>query len=358
MINNSKSTGISDPNSSKTNTSDGRGSSAWDIQNAPKNYAYLVLAQGGSSFFAFASVLLITRLLGSEGYGNVVGILAASQITQVLFNWTGTAVVKFGTEEFIETQKIARTFWLRLFILIPNLLLVIAASEFWFAPLSDWLKISNETLWLVVLHFTASAFWIHIIFSLQGAKMLRLQGVLQMVERFLIFGGLLGFLIIGTLTPLTAALCFAVAPLIMFFIGFFYLRKIVLSRFTIDWHFIRKILAFSLPLLPFLLTWYFSSSYFDAIFLTKFLSLADLGVYTVATQINGIVLQLPTLVNTLLLPFFVTLQKENEFQKTTRYFKHALPTFTLFWGLFCAILAFCSYYLLPLIFGIEFVETT
>jgi O-antigen/teichoic acid export membrane protein len=358
VINNSESTGISSLNSSKTTTSDDRSSSAWDIQNAPKNYISLVLTQGGGSLFAFASVWLIFKMLGSQGYGNVVGILAASQIAQVLFNWTGTAVVKFGTEEFIETQKIARTFWLRLFILIPNLLLVIATSKFWFAPLSEWLKISPGTLWLVILHFTASAFWIHIFYSLQGAKMPRLPGVLQMVERLLIFGGLLFFLIIGNLTPRMAALCYAISPLIVFFIGFFYLRNVVFTRFTLDWHFLRKIVIFSLPLLPFLLTWYFSSAYIDALFLTNFLSVEALGVYSIATQISGMVLQLPTLASFLLLPLFVSLQKENEIQKTIRYFKFALPTFILTWGFFCTILAFSCYYLLPLVFGRESIEST
>ena len=78
----------------------------------------LVLAQGGSAFFAFASVWLLTRSLGSEGYGGVVAVIAASQMVQVLLNWTTTAVVRFGVEEFVETGKIARTFWLRFFILV------------------------------------------------------------------------------------------------------------------------------------------------------------------------------------------------------------------------------------------------
>ena len=120
---------IDEQNSLKENSSKNERQSAnWDIQNAPKNYVSLVLTQTGSAFFAFASVWLITKTLGSEGYGGIVAIIAASQIAQVLVNWTSVAVVRFGVDEFIETEKIARTFWLRLFILLPNLLLVLLTA--------------------------------------------------------------------------------------------------------------------------------------------------------------------------------------------------------------------------------------
>jgi O-antigen/teichoic acid export membrane protein len=100
-----------------------RQSSDWDVKNAPKNYISLVFSQGGSVIFAFASVWLLTRVLGSDGYGSVVAIIAASQVAQVLVNWTSFSVVRFGVDEFVETQKIARTFWVRFAILAVNMVL-------------------------------------------------------------------------------------------------------------------------------------------------------------------------------------------------------------------------------------------
>lgn len=349
---------LENPAENPTNVSDAseRQSANWDVQNAPKNYLSLVLTQGASAFFAFASVWLITRALGSEGYGGIVAIIAASQVAQVLVNWTSVAVVRFGVDEFIETEKIARAFWLRLFILLPNLVLVLLASSLWFPPLADWLKLAPEMFWLVFLHFAANAFWVHFQFSFQAVKMPRLQGGLLTVERVLIFTSLLVLLLAGRLNGVSAMLCYAIVPLLMNFAGFYYLRKFIFSRFSIDKRFIKKILAYSLPLIPFNLVGYFSGSYVDAVFISKFLSVRDLGVYSVATQISGIALQLPTLANSLLIPLFITLQKEKRTQKLNAYFKDILPSIILGWSFFCGFLAFAGYFFIPLVFGAEFSE--
>jgi O-antigen/teichoic acid export membrane protein len=331
-----------------------RQSANWDIENAPKNYISLILAQGGSALFAFASVWLITKTIGAEGYGGVVAVIAASQVAQVLVNWTSVAVVRFGVDEFIETGKIARTFWLRFFILAPNLILVLLISNLWFPPLAAWLKLPVETFWLVFLHFASTVLWIHIQFGLQAVKMPRLQSGLVTIERVLIFTSLLILLAADKFNSFSAILCYGVIPLLMTFIGFLYLKSFIFARFSFDKQFVKKILAFSLPLIPFSLVGYFSGSYVDAVFISNFLSTQDLGIYSVATQINGIALQLPTLANSLLTPFFITLLKENRTQKLNGYFTDILPGMTLTWSFFCIFLAFAGYFFIPLIFGSEF----
>jgi O-antigen/teichoic acid export membrane protein len=51
-----------------------RQSSGWDIKNAFRNYSTLVAAQVVVAVFSFASVWLITRYLGTDGYGGVVAV--------------------------------------------------------------------------------------------------------------------------------------------------------------------------------------------------------------------------------------------------------------------------------------------
>lgn len=333
-----------------------RRTSGWDIRNAPRNYASLVAYQAGGALFSFGAVWIITRYLGSEGYGGIIAIIAASQVAQVLVNWTSVATVRFGVDEFIETEKIARTFWLRLSILTVNLILVLALSPLWFPILSGWLKLTPQSYWFVIGHFAVTVLWIHAQMSLQAAKLMRTQGLLQMVERFLILVGLSLLSFSAWLTPGWAMICYIAGPLVAILGALFVLRTYVISRFSIDWDFLRKFLAFSLPLLPFSLVGYFSGSYIDAVFLTRYLSTKDLGVYSVATQISGIVLQLPTLANTLLLPLFVSIRKEQGNQRLQNYFRNILPSLTLLWGVGCTALSFFSYFLIPRVFGQEFVN--
>jgi O-antigen/teichoic acid export membrane protein len=335
-----------------------RQNASWDVRNASKNYFSLVVTQAGSAVFAFASMWLINKMLGTERYGGVMALIAASQLAQVLVNWTGFAVVRYGVNEFIETEKIARTFWLRLFILLPNLLLVLLTSNFWYPPLADWLNLPSEMFWVVLLHFSTAALWIHFQFSFQAVKMLRLQGGLLTIERLLIFISLSVLAAGGGLNEFSAVVSYAVVPLVISLGSFWILRDFVFARFRADWIFWRTILAFSLPLIPFTITTYLSGSYADAIFIVEFLSTRDLGIYMVATQISGVALQLPTLINSLLLPLFVTLQKEAQTQKMTQYFKYMLPAFTLCWGLFSTLVSFTGYFILPLVFGKEYAEAT
>ena len=333
-----------------------RRSANWDIKNAPKNYFSLILTQIGSSFFAFASVWLLTKQIGSEGYGGIVAILAASQIALVLINWTSYAVIKFGTEEFVETERIARIFWTRVFILTLNLILVLLASNLWLPPLAQWLKLSDTSLWMVILHFSISAFWIHIQYSLQGIKMQRLQGGLLTIERFLIFAGLLFLTLTNRIDFYSAVVLYIVSPFLMILTGLGFLRNYIFSKFTVNKKFLREIIVYSIPLLPFSLIGYFSTSYVDAVFITGFLSVKDLGIYSVATQINGLSMQVPTLANSLLIPLFVTLQKENRMNTMNNFFEHTTPTITLLWGFLCSFAALAGWVFIPLIFGEGFVQ--
>ena len=334
-----------------------RQSADWDISNAPKNYISLVLTQGGSAFFSFASIWLITKYLGSEGYGSIVAVVAASQVAQVLIGWTSIAVVRFGVDEFIETGKIARVFWLRLIILLANTLLAFLTVKLWFPPLAEWLNLAPGVFWLVIAHFTITPLWIHLQYSFQALKMPRLQGALMTLERALIFTGLLVVFSMNNLNPFSALICYTTVPLLMTVGSFLYLRKYLFARFPVDAQFVKKIIAYSAPLLPFSLVGYFSGGYIDAVFVSKFLSTRDLGIYSVATQINGIALQLPTLANSLLIPLFITLHKEDGMQKTDKYFRHILPTMILLWSFFCISLTFAGYFFIPLILGAEFAES-
>ncbi len=339
---------------SKISDAEARRNSRWDLSNAPRNYIWLVVFQGGSALFSFATVWLVTRYLGSEGYGGIVAIIAASQVAQVFVNWTSFSVTRFGVEEFVDTERIARTFWVRLGILAANMAVILSLAKFWFPPLAGWLRLPPEAFWLVVLHFVVIAFWLHIQLSFQGAKLPRTNSLLQMVERIILLGLFLGLIGLGWFDGFSAMSGYIIVPAAMACIGIYKLRKFVFFRFTIDRKFVMKLVAYSVPLLPFSLLGYFAGSFVDAIFISKYLSTKELGQYSVASQISSIALQLPILANSLLLPFFVTLESESDSEKTQPYFKHAVPGLTLIWGIGCSLAGLAGNYAIPLIFGDEF----
>jgi O-antigen/teichoic acid export membrane protein len=213
-------------------------------------------------------------------------------------------------------------------------------------------------MWLITVHLVATAVWLHIQFGLQGAKMLRLQGAMLAVERGLTFLGVLLLVFSQRMTLENTLWCYILPPLLLSIAGAFILRRFVELRGFVDPAQCRKILTYSLPLIPFAIVGYLSTSQLDAFFITRYLSTRDLGIYAVAAQINGMVLQLPIMANTVLLSMFVSLKSGGQESLLQRFFKEAVPSITLLWSAACVVLAVTSVYLLPLVFGGEFEKTS
>ena len=334
-----------------------RREAVWDIREGPKNYLVLVGAQAASALFSFAAVWLATRLLGPTGYGGVVAIIAASQaIAQLTVNWSSFSLSRYGVEEFVETGRIAKSFWTRFWIFTPNIVLVIATSPLWLPALSSLLKLPASAYVFILVHFLANALWIHVQQGLQGAKLMRLQGSLLTIERALILSFMIAAALSGTPSFLTIISAYILAPLGAAATGLWYLRKLVFPIAGPDRRLLRRMLKFSLPIFPASLVGYMSTNYLDAFFITHYLSSRDLGVYSVAYQLSGTALQLPLLVGTLIMPLFVTLQVDGQDDRVLRFMEHGIPLLTLLWGVTCAFGAAVGGIALPLIFGEEFHE--
>lgn len=324
---------------------------SWDIRNIFKNYFFLAGTQIGSAVFSFTIVLVATRFFRTEGYGNIIAILAASQVVLVFVNWTGVALSRYGVEEFVKTGKISNAFVNRGIILLPNLLLLLLTSPLWLYPILSWLKLGREVIPFILLHFVMTSVWLHIQNSLQAAKLLRLQGLLVLLERVVILVVLSVIIIGGIHSWLYATLAYIFAAFSMAVIGYFKLRPYLSFTGKINKPWMRKILAFSLPLFPYTLTSFFSTNYLDAFFISKYLTKSDLGIYSVVYQVSGVLLQFPVLVGSLLMPLFVTLRTNRKEHMVVTYLQDTLPLMTFIWGVLTAFLAAACCFLLPLIFG-------
>lgn len=328
---------------------------AWDVRHGPRNYAALVGAQAASAVLSFAAVWLATRVLGPTGYGGVVAIIAASQaIGQLAVNWTSVSLSRYGVEEFVETGRVAKAFWTRFWIFLPNVLLVVGTSPLWLPPLASLLKLPPEAYLFVLGHFLANALWIHVQQALQGAKLMRRQGLLLTLERLLVFLVILAFALAGNDSFLAVALAYVLAPLGAAAAGLWSLGKLILPVSGFDRVLLRRMVAFSLPILPASLIGYMSTNYLDTFFIAHYLAGSDMGVYGVAYQLSGTALQFPLLAGALLMPLFVTLGVSGRDQRITDFVSSSLPSLTLLWGMTCAAMAFVGGFLLPIVFGANF----
>lgn len=286
-----------------------------------------------------------------------MAIIAASQaIGQLAVNWTSASLARYAVEEFVETGNIARPFWTRFWFFLPNTVLVLVTSPFWLPALSSLLKLSPQTYLFVLAHFLTNALWTHVQQGLQGAKLMRLQGSLLTVERVIVFLIILACAISNRGSFLTIALAYILAPLGASIAGFWALRRFIFPVSGLDRDLLRRMLKFSLPILPASLLGYMSTNYLDAFFITHYLSGAHLGVYAVVYLISGTSLQLPLLLGTILIPLFITLQIDGTDDRARRFMLNGLPLLTLLWGIACSCIAAVGTYIFPQIFGDQFRE--
>lgn len=316
-------------------------------------------AQAVSSALAFAAMWLATRLLGAVGYGGVVAILAASQfIGQMGVQWTATAVTRYGCEEFVKTGRVSSAFWTRLLILVPNLLTVLALSPLWLPPIAAWLRVPPASHALILTHFVITAFWIHVQQTLQAVKLPRVQGWLLSLERGQIVLVLLGLMFAGKVSPLTVIGAYIIAPSLTSLAGLCWLRGLVRCEVHLDRSLVGQMVRFSLPLIPYSVVGYLFTNYLDAFFIMSYLSKAHLGVYSVAYQLTGTLMQLPVLAGSLLLPLFVTLRVNGRDRAVPSFFRQVLPLLILAWSTACVLIAALGGYLMPFIFGDSFREAS
>jgi O-antigen/teichoic acid export membrane protein len=328
----------------------------WDLRSGPKNYLILVGSQVISFLSSFAAIWLVTRTIGTEGYGGVAAIFAAAQVGTVGLQWSAYALNRFGCEEFVRTGKITNAFWTRKLIFAANLLLFLTASPWWLPRLSEWLKIPPQAHSLIIVYLILTALWMHIQQALMAAKLVRHQGILLAVERLVIVLILSALILAGKASLYTIFIAYNAGALIVALSGLWWLRKLVGKPQAFDNQLFRQMLKYSFPLIPYSLTAYFSTNYLDAFFITRYLSVADLGVYNLAYLLSGAAMQFLTVAGGLLLPLFVTLQVHAQGRKTLYYLQNILPFLTLLWSMICTVVAVVGTYLIPMVFGSGYEE--
>lgn len=334
-----------------------RRSAAWDIIAGPRNYLTLVLTQVFGSLAALVTVWLLSHLLGTTGYGQIAAIIAAAYLIGTgALNWSAMSLSRIGCEEFVQTGRITKTFWARTFILILSWLLILASMPFWLQPISIWLHLTHEAQVLLFVYLAAVSLWGHVQYALQGAKLQSLMGQLMAAERALILTGALILAINGG-SLRGAILAYVVGAATAALIGIWRLRHLIGRPVIPDLPVLKKIFLFSLPLIPHSLVGYFSTNYLDAWFILRHLTASDLGIYSIAYQLAGTVMQLPVLVGTLLLPMFTTLEVTRDDERSQEYLRDILPILSLSWALAGTIMAGALVFLLPLIFGAQFTAT-
>jgi O-antigen/teichoic acid export membrane protein len=336
----------------KLNKTNERRSASWDLSNAFGNYAIMLASQGGLAITAFLTTFVLIGNLGIEDYGQISAFISAAQLVQIFLWWTANAMARFGVQEFVESGKISESFWTRTIILAANLFLVIALSPVWLSWISTSFKLPPESVLTFVVYIFISSISMHFIFALQATKMMKEQSILQTLEKVLNLIVVFALLMFGNISWQKTLWIFTLSPVLTVAVCLFLLRNSVVwnpFRATVNSDKIKEFLVFSVPIPMYSLFSPLTLNYVGTLFIVNYHSKSDLGFYMIATQINGLLMMMPTVLGNLLMPIFVTSNTEaGEDLLAKSYFREILPFITLLLAVFSTFFVAAVYFCIPL----------
>jgi O-antigen/teichoic acid export membrane protein len=260
------------------------------------------------------STAVVSRLLGPEKYGVLALFLAVAQFAVIVgINWTSSAVIRFGKEEFLRTGAIRRVFWTRLVVIAPWLVVEVAALYLGQKPFLSLTGLSSEYLTLVIAMMLVLVLADQTDGSLQAVGQWNRYAWRGTVEKVTF---LVGLLLIGLLfesSPVGIVVVLAVAASLarIIFGGLPILRQpgLVLPP-IFDQGMLRRILKYSWPQI-FVFTLGYASAFVEPFLIKWYFGIGKVGIYQVAYQMNLFFVAVLAPIPTLLFPLVTSLIVQN-----------------------------------------------
>lgn len=311
------------------------------------NYAAIVLSLGVN--------VVLARVLGTQQFGRLALLIMASQVLAFFVaNWTLTGLVHFGAQEFAARGTVAETFWARIWLLLPWLgvgLVVVSLFNGW---LAQYLNVPGWGVWSVFGHFVLVSAFSTASAILQATNRMARYGAALFLDKALTLAILLVLPIVLPLDALRALICIALSALtvsawMLWSAGRSAFAPIQLTR--------RQYVAlwrFSLPLIA--TTWLglFGTQWIDYVMIKNYLSLSELGQYSLSYQIAGVVQQVTIIASTLLLPRYSIMVGTGQSDELRQIMGRIVPYWLLGFSAFLGIFLASVGVVIPIVFGREF----
>ena len=279
-----------------------------------------------SAVISVATVILTTRILLPAQYALVayVAVVGALMFTTTSA-WTAAAVTRYGREELELRRTMTSTSWNRLLVTAPLIVVSIAIIVI--------LRVAGalppEMTWTFVGLAIASGVLLiaseHVITLLEAAGRMRRTAVVLTLRQCASTAILVVIFVSGRgRSPLVIIALSTITLAIVVVLMATSVWGIALWPPTIDRAMMRRMLAFSIPLMAFSASQYLIQSV-DIVILRAYGTRAEVGIYVVAYQGYSVLLQVPTTATIVLSPLFVSLGAAQKQALIGRYVSRAIP---------------------------------
>ena len=324
------------------------------IEGSFLNFSYLGISKVLVHILHLATLALVTRRLGPQLFGQMSVFLMVTQFLYLLTSsWTGVGYTRYCILYSTEGKSLSEVFWSRnllVFVFISSIGLIVVFGR---DHLLNYLQLPSPILIIVFLHFFSLLVADYTRQLAQVATEFKRLAVLQLIEK-----GALFILIWLWGDGLFAILVLYIATAVGFG-GYFFssISHLFYWPFRLNLSLCKKLLYFSYPLIlasigGFIFGWV------DIAIVKHFFPFREVGIYSLAYSGLGTVESIVLLMPMVLTPIFVSLAAQGRDDLTVRFIQRVLPQISILWGFFIMFLALISLWVIPMVFGRAFIEST
>lgn len=319
-----------------------------------KDGVHFFAGRVGTVVISLVDMMILARILTTEQMGKYSLFLMIVNLALIVgLNWSDASVVRHGREEYVKNRKINQSFWARMYLFIPVILLISIILVIFHKQITNYIGVDSELIILVIAMFILNGLLNFIYYIHQStdrmkksAYVLFSQKVIYLMCLGLVFLNIFKANLTIVLILINASFLLA----IIFNLFFFDFGKIF--PYTFNKAYFKKIWTYSWPQLigfPGL----YVINYVDLFVIRKFWALNEVGTYNVAysgfMSICGFIM----LIYTIIFPLIVEYKTKKKFPLIKRYVKK-IPLFSVGWLMLVLIGIFFSRFIIPVVFSSKY----
>lgn len=320
-----------------------------------RNFVGVSLGNYGAIALSFALNVILTWRLGAEQFGRLALLIMAAQLLGCFVsNWTLTGLVRFSAQEFVRSGSVAESFWARMFVIAPWFLgaaVVLAIGQ---NKAAAYLDISEGAVWLVFAYFVLSSLLLTLGSVFQASQRMDSYAVTLFMDKALAILGVLLLPARYAADPVMVVGCYALSCLLVSAWAMVRLGSRILLPIRVSRDAIASLWKFSVPMIVSTWVGIVGTQWIMYAIIKHYLPFSDLGLYSLASQIAGVVQQITIISSSLLLPHFSVMVANQQQTEIKALIERVTPYWFLGFSLALSLCSLLAGAAIPVIFGAGF----
>ena len=320
-----------------------------------RSFLSVTVGNYGAIGLSFALNVILTWRLGAEQFGRLALLIMAMQVlTCLISNWTVTALVRFGAKEYARTGTIAESFWSRTLVVAPWAGGAVLALAVWQEQAATYLAVSTGAVWLIFAYFLLSSLLLTFGSAFQASQQMDRYAVTLFADKALVLLGVLLLPVPYDRDPVAVIGCYALSSLVVSLWAMASLGRRLLLPAHAGRAAVADIWKFSLPMIVSTWAGIVGTQWVTYAIIKHYLPLSDLGLYSLANQVAGVVQQVTIISSSLLLPHFSVLVANQQEGEIRALLEKVVPYGMVGFSLMLSLCALLAGPVIPLLFGPTF----